>query len=255
MNKQGLLLCAKYSVAPNFFGYCGPDENKSLTDHLKEGIADQEVQSILSEFETLYLNLTLIAKENNISDKFDKKVVEAYWLGNQLLQHISSKDYSYLLDEKFHLAKKLGNKGLNILTHKLNTQKIYPHHSFHVFNIFKRTGNDPSFHTLRTMDECRIGWGRVIKSQISKFKSQNGKTDVIVMVETKPLLLKDNKLMLGNAIKKESKINYKDTLLCVDLKQGDWVSFHWGHVCDKLTLSQVKNLKYYTQKAIDFYNE
>ena len=98
MNKQGLLLCAKYSVAPNYFGYCGPDENKSLIDHLKEGIADREVKSILSEFETLYLNLTLIAKENKITDVFDRRVVEAYWVGNHLLQNISSRDYTYLFN-------------------------------------------------------------------------------------------------------------------------------------------------------------
>lgn len=243
MNKQGLLLCAKYSVAPNYFGYCGPDENKALVDHLKEGIADKEVQSILSEFETLYLNLTLIAKENKIEDAFDKQVVEAYWLGNQLLQHVSSRDYTHLLDEKFKLEKKLGVKKLSKLTYKINSQKIYPHHSFHVFNIFKRTGYDPSFHTLSTMDECRIGWGQVIEIKKNK-----------VVVSTKPLTVVGNQLYFGKLIKKELLLEYKGKKFLSFLKKGDWVSFHWGHVCDIIELPQIRQLQFYTQKAIDFFN-
>jgi len=158
MNKKGLLLCTKYSVAPNYFGYCGPDENRSLVDHLKEQVSDREVQSILSEFDTLFLNLTFIARENNVEDVFHEKVVEAYWVGNRLLEHIKSKDYAYLLDEKFKLEKKLGRGKFGQLKHKVLKHVLYPHHSFHVFNIFKRTGKDPSFHTLKTMDACRIGW-------------------------------------------------------------------------------------------------
>lgn len=135
MNKLGLLLCAKYSVAPNYFGYCGPDENKSLVDHLKENVGDKEVQSILSEFETLYLNLTLIAKENKIADVFDKRVVEAYWVGNELLQSVSSRHYAYLLNEKFNLEKKLGSKiSVNFPTRYKQVRFIPIIHS--TFSIF-----------------------------------------------------------------------------------------------------------------------
>ncbi len=63
MDKQGLLLCAKYAVSPNFFGYCGPEENLSLVDHLKEGVADNELSHILSHFETLFPYLQLIARK------------------------------------------------------------------------------------------------------------------------------------------------------------------------------------------------
>ena len=212
MNKLGLLLCAKYSVAPNYFGYCGPDENKSLVDHLKENVGDKEVQSILSEFETLYLNLTLIAKENKIADVFDKRVVEAYWVGNELLQSVSSRHYAYLLNEKFNLAKKLGSKNLSKLSHKIQASKIYPHHSFHVFNIFKRTGHDPSFHTLNTMDECRIGWGQVVESSKLKVKS--------LRVITQPFVTHIDKLSFGKEIIKNLTLSYKEKPFLKDLKVG-----------------------------------
>jgi len=243
MNKQGLLLCAKYSVAPNYFGYCGPDENKTLVDHLKEGVADKEVELILSEFETLYLNLTLIAKENKIDDVFDKQVVEAYWLGNKLLQNVLSRDYTHLLDEKFKLEKKLGVKKLSKLTYKINSQKIFPHHSFHVFNIFKRTGHDPSFHTLTTMDECRIGWGQVMEVKKNK-----------IIVSTNPLTVIGNRLCFGSPIKKELHLEYKGKKFLSFLKKKDWVSFHWSYVCDVIETQKMNNLFYYTSKAIDFYN-
>ena len=247
MNKKGLLLCAKYSVAPNYFGYCGPDENRSLIDHLKEQVADREVQSILSEFDTLFLNLNLIAKENKIDDTFDERVVEAYWVGNALLQQVRSRDYAYLLDEKFKLERKLGKETFGQLKHKVLQYVFYPHHSFHVFNIFKRTGTDPSFHTLHTMDACRIGWGKVIESQRSQVKSQT------CFVVTRPLVILKNKLLFGDEITKEIILHYKGKRF-VQPVSGDWVSFHWSHICDILNPLQVKSLQFYTQKAIDFYN-
>ena len=125
MNRQGLLLCTKYSVAPNYFGYCGPDENMSLIDHLRENVIDKEVHSILSEFETLFLNLTFIARENKIQDVFDKQVVEAYWIGNRLLECISNKDYAYLLAEKFSLPKKIGDKTFLKMKHKILTYRLH----------------------------------------------------------------------------------------------------------------------------------
>ena len=38
------------------------------------------------------------------------------------------------------------------------------------------------------------------------------------------------------------------------IKKGDWVSFHWGYLCDVLTNKQVANLEYYTKGAIKLFN-
>jgi len=231
MNKQGLLLCARYSVAPNYFGYCGPNKNKSLIDHLKEDIADSEVIHILKEFETLYPYLQLIAHSNKIKDPFDERVVEAYWLGNSFLKNVST-IYPSFLKEKLLLDEKIN--------HKVFSLPVLPHHSFHIFNIFKRTGNINSNHTLETMDQCRIGWGQVIKYQI---------------ITARNLIIINNKLSLDKIlINKKIEIDYKGKSFIKNLKPGDWVSFHWGMICDKLTQVQIRNLEFYTQKAIDFYN-
>ncbi len=244
MNSQGLLLCSRYAVAPNFFGYCGPRENASLLDHLKEKVVDKEVSTILSQFETLFPYLRLISKENNIPDLFNQKVVEAYWIGNSLLDNISNRNYSYLLAEKLDLEKKMGTIKFQKVRSKILTSKFYPHHAFHVFNIFKRTGHVNSNHTIDTMDSCRIGWGKII------MKSQSQK----INVETKQLAINNERLSLSKPTVKELKVDFKGKSFMKNLKVGDWVSFHWGFVCDVLTKQQVGNLEFYTQKAIQFFN-
>lgn len=257
MDKQGLLLCAKYAVSPNFFGYCGPDKNLSLIDHLKENVADKELTQILSDFETLYPYLQLIARQNKILDPFDERVVEAYWIGNEFLQPVSPLEYEAFLKERLFLDKKLNNEKFSNLKLKISNFKFYPHHNFHVLNIFKRTGNDPSFHTLKTMDECRIGWGRIIKNSKLKIKNYNLKSKInTIFVEAKKLTFENKKLLLTEPAVKELKVDYKGKSFInnYNLKIGDWVSFHWGFVCDKLTEAQVKNLEFYTKKAVEFYN-
>ena len=39
------------------------------------------------------------------------------------------------------------------------------------------------------------------------------------------------------------------------LKPGDWVSLHWGFVCDALSDVQVKRLKQYTEHHLKLANE
>lgn len=309
MNHQGLLYCARYSVAPNFFGYCGPDKNTSLIDHLIEEKADSEVLNIFSDFDTLTAYLKLISYENKIEDPFDKKVVEAYWIGNKLLENISNLDYYYLLKEKLNLEKKLDINSFVKMKRKIMSLPFLPHHSFHVFNIFRRTGNDPSFHTLKTMDECRIGWG-VIRHAGPSVLSHSGSKDlssirpvprdsgrvlhsrtcqndtlrhshaplprcdpskkivplwrksswrengnpVKFFVETKPLIIENGKLKFGKPIIKKITISYKGKAFLNNLKAGDIISFHWGFACEVLNKRQVKNLEYYAQRSIDYFN-
>lgn len=245
MDSKGLLLCAKYSSAPNFFGYCGPEENASLIDHLKDRVADKEVKVILSQFDTLYAYLKLIATENKIPDPFNQKVVEAYWLGNSLLDKISDKNYAYLLQEKINLEKKMGNLNFLKVKNKILTTKFYPHHAFHVFNIFKRTGHVNSTHTIDTMDQCRISFGK-IKKVDPKLKT--------LTVNAKKLEIMNNKLILSEPKPKLIEYSYKGKSFLQKLNTGDWISFHWGFVCEVLTTVQIKNLEDYTARAINFYN-
>jgi len=189
MDRQGLLLCAKYAVSPNLLGYCGPPKVSVLIDHLKEDFADKELSHILGDFETLFPYLQLIARKNKIKDPFNRRVVEAYWIGNSLLKPVDSEEYAAFSKEKLYLDKKLPKLNWQKLLTNMGRKPFLPHHAFHVFNIFKRTGKDIREQTLKTMDECRIGWGKIkIKNQKSKIKN--------LIVEAKSLI-KTNRKQAG----------------------------------------------------------
>ncbi len=235
---DGVLTCARYAFAPNYYKYCGPDANRGIAAYLKEGVSDSGLSSYLSEFAVLYPYLKLIAHENGYSDPFDPKVVEAYWVGNQLLEKVGMDSFSDHLLYGQRLKHRIPKKSLKWIIDKVpKGAKI--HHSFHVFSIFTRTGHHTVEHTLDTMDQCRIGWGRIVKS-IRKDQTLN------IRVKSQKLIYEHGKILFNDGV-------FRDVTLPVDndfkssLKIGDWVSFHWGYVCDKITKSQAYRLAFYTK--------
>ncbi len=251
MDYAGLLLCSHYASAPNFYGYCGPDENATLVGNTVRKSAFKEITHILSEFETMYVYLRLIASENHIEDPFDQKVVEAYWIGNSLLDTVSQTNYHAILLEKMSIEKKFSKKDYINMRRSIMVKKVLPHHSFHVFNIFRRTGHDPSFHTLKTMDECRIGWGKVLN--ITSTKNEN-RSMSLIRIDMQPLVFDHGLLRLGAVKTRLLRHEYKGKSVISQIKKDDWVSFHWGFVCGVLRNTQVQRLRYYTQKSIEFFN-
>jgi len=244
MDTEGLLLCARYAASPNFFGYCGPRKSAVILDHLKEGVADSEMEHVLSEFETLHPYLQFIAREHGFPDPYDRRIVAAYWIGNALLRKVRSNDYAAFLREQLVLDKKISKEELRLIRDKTDKHTFLPHHAFHVFNIFKRTGKDDSNHTLNTMDECRIGWGTA--DAISGYA---------VRVLYKPLQWHEGKLGFGNEIVKAIHLDYKKSVFVRDIQKGDLVTFHWSQACEKITKAEVRQLDYYTKRAVMYYNE
>jgi len=97
----GALLAARYAFMPNKLRYCGGDSNTELFEYASRQESDFGLQAMLKEFETMFPYLQLIAEANRISDPFNYKVVEAYWIGNELLENVSMQNfYRYLVDEQ-----------------------------------------------------------------------------------------------------------------------------------------------------------
>lgn len=253
MKDQGILLCAKYAASVNFLGYCGPDEFQNIIDHLRENVANRELKLLLRQFETLFPYLNLIAKTNKIDDPFNERVVEAYWIGNSLLEKVKEADLIFHLRENLLLERKLAKVDFKKLIKKSFLLPFLPHHAFHVVNIFKMARLDLDSYKIEAIDNCRIGWGEIDKILNIKNKIHNQKTNKI-LVRTRRLKLKNGALVLDKPVTREIRVDYKGEEFIKNLKVGDWVSFHWGYLSDFLTDRQVKNLKFYSQKAIDFYN-
>lgn len=136
MDNEGLKMAIKYSIVPCQLGFCGPtdkSEQHALLKFLSRKPSkstgrekdEEKIKSILKKFAGTNIYYNFIARSNNITDPFDKKVIEAYWLGNEFL-------------EKLRGAA---------------------HHSFHVYKIGSITGRIKF--TDKLQDLCRISWGKV----------------------------------------------------------------------------------------------
>lgn len=261
-NLDGALLAARYAFMPNKLRYCGGDNNSELFEYAAHQASDDGLKELLKEFETMFPYLKLIAEANKIIDPFNYKVVEAYWLGNELLENVSMNNfYRYLVDEQ-KLKKKLKPSLAQKVFGKIPVG-AKPHHSFHVLNIPKRTGNYPVEHTLLTMDECRISWG-----QIKEFKQDNKDQKSFsrkIIVDYQPLQVVGDNIILGQKQAREVWSELNNQSFATELKVnnqtsaealvGKWVAIHWGWVCDFLTEDQVKNLEKWTKYNLNLANQ
>ncbi len=248
---NGSLLAARYAYMPNKLRYCGGDSNSELFEYAASDQSDKGLQEMLKEFETMFPYLHLIAEANQIADPFNYKVVEAYWIGNNLLENVNMKNFYYYMVDEQKLKKKFKSAVLEKVFGKIPLG-AKPHHSFHVFNIPKRTGHYPVEHSLKTMDECRVGWGKILNFKFQEnFKFQMTKN---ITIKYQPLVLEGDKLELGGVIEKEVLCEINDKTFIKEPKVGDWVSLHWGWVCDFLTEHQVKNLEKWTKYNLELLN-
>ena len=242
MLNDGIISCARYAFMPNKLSYCGPDKNRDLFEYSSTGLCDAGLIEILEEFKTMFPYLNFIALANKIADPFDKRVVEAYWLGNNLLKSVSAqKFYDHLIDDQ-EMKRRTNLKDWSVIENKL-AKGAKPTHNFHVFNVFMRTGNLPVRHTLETMDACRISWGKIIGVE----------TDYL-LVETEPLVSLNNRLSLGSAITKKVLRQIEGKTVLANLKIGDLISIHWNWACEKINLRQKHDLDLWTKYNLALFN-
>jgi len=241
---EGFSLCAKYAFMPNRLKYCGPNNEITLFDYARTETIDQGLVDILKKFETFNPYLKLIAKANNIKEPFNKKVVEAYWLGSSLLNKVSMNNlYQNLLDEH-HLARRLKLNQWKEIIYKI-PEGAKPHHSFQVLNVFINTGHRIKG-ALSTLNCCMITSGKVIGA--TTFKSD------YLWVETKRLLLEGNKMVFKKRIKKKVRYKFNNQGFVENIKKGDLVSLHWDFVCEKISLNQAKRLDAWNQYHLNIAN-
>ena len=190
----------------------------------------------------MYPYLKHIAEANGIKDHFDKRVVEAYWIGNELLETIEKKKFRRHLLENLNIKKKIGTKPFERVEDAIRKNAV-PHHSFHVLSIWKRTGNLDQMHTLESMDQCRISWGTITNID-----------GPFITVSAESLMLENGKLALGKPTIKKLVRSLESDHDIELLKLGDIVSIHWGIICEVITKKQAATLKKYTLRHIRLAN-
>jgi len=239
---SGLKIAVLYSFPAFKLGFCGL-RGKSVTrlflNYLSgKKVSRKKIRKILKNFKGAYSYYRLIAKSSKIKDPFNKKIVKAYWIGNSLLEKVKIADLRQTIAKDFSkpglLSKEIAFKKAKEIP--VNSK---PHHSFHVLIVGSVAGKIVLKGKL--LDLCRISWGKVIK----KFKIQNSKFKIIVRYQ--PLIGKKN-LKLRKLIKKEI---FWDKNLVPNVKVGDWVSFHWNQLVQKLEKEDLENLKKYTKITLE----
>ncbi|PIS41261.1 MAG: hypothetical protein COT25_04065 [Candidatus Kerfeldbacteria bacterium CG08_land_8_20_14_0_20_42_7] len=242
IHRDGVARCTRYAFGPNKLHLCGPDANAEVFAYMKEGIVDPGLEKLLSRFSTLYPYLEHIARANHIRDPFDDRVVHAYWIGNELLETITPQSFYTHLADTLDLKHKYTPKEFEQLARKL-PQGARMHHSFHVFNAYKRTGHDARFHNLESMDSCRISWGTVA--------TVDGPT---ITLKRKPLILNGHHIGLGEEENFVVTRQLQDDVEFDELKPGDVLSLHWGRLCEVISKQDARLLEHYTNKHIALTN-
>jgi hydrogenase maturation factor len=244
-NLNGLIRCTSYAFMPNRLHLCGPENQADILEFyakINQPKKPKTIRPLLENFETLFPYLKLIASANRQKNPFAEEIIEAYWLGNHNLENVPvAKLYTHIINT-IKLNKKISAKEFNNFNKKFSKTAL-PHHNFHVFSIWRRTGNIKTAHTLATMDACRISWGKVIKINPHS-----------LIVKTKPLTVNNQgKIIESEKFIKREILNYfEGNILLKDIKIGDCVSLHWGCVCEKVNSQQVENLQKYTNLSLLF---
>lgn len=235
----GTLRFVRYGFMPNLLRYCGGDDNRALLDYGTAGVSDGGLRELLGRFTGALPYLRLIARANGIADPFDARVVEAYWIGNELLEGVEVRQLYDAMLERF--GKQLQGRTRELVLGKAPAG-AHPHHSFHVLDVHSRVGELPA--TVQTLESCRVSWARVVGLDRGE-----------LVVDRQPLLLSAGKLTLG-APQRERVVRQVDGRGFADTAEvGDWVSVHWGWVCEVLTERQRANLERYTRYHLAIANQ
>src|SRR4030043_375803 len=102
---SGLKIVALYGIKPHLLGFCGPKEKSAsrlILSYLSgKKISGKKIRKIFEKFEGAYSYYKLIAKANKIKDPFNERVVKAYWIGNKLLDKVSTKQLREMVVKEF----------------------------------------------------------------------------------------------------------------------------------------------------------
>lgn len=241
---EGPQLFLRYAFMPNRLGYCGSDDNTALFQYGVAGNVDGGLVEMEQQFEGAYPYLKLIAAANGVPDPLDARVVQAYWLGNDLLDRVDLASLYGSLEERFRGRTK--SQDWRWLVGKVSVG-ARPHHSFHVLELFPRVGmmaTGAADQVVATMGQCMIRWASVHAVQ----------GDSLVVIAPR-LIMRDGKLELTCPEPETVTRAYDGRGFVKSVDVGDWVSVHWGWACDTLSPTQRDRLERYTRHHVALCNQ
>lgn len=241
---DGALRFARFAYPPNRLGYCGPDVHDEILQRAHAGASGPELRELARGFDGAWPYLRLIARCNGVADPLDDRVVEAYWIGNPLLEHVGVAAFADSLTRRFVPLLGRGAGAERLLAPLAHG--ALPHHGFHVFGVYPwvgllRTGAvDQALHVL---DRCRIRWGRVLE--------RDGTRAVVL---SRPLTWDGRRLELGAPRAETVTVARDGYQLAARAAAGDWCALHWDWVCEPLDRRSLTALRRHTRAQLDAVN-
>jgi hypothetical protein len=250
----GPLLFARYAYPPNELGYCGPDASRELLERADaattRGLPDDGgLRRQARGFEGAWPYLELIAHANGLADPLDRRVVEAYWVGNDLLRQVRPAALGDCLEDRFRPRGRLVWTGLADVVSGAaqGSGRAVPHHSFHVLAVYPWVGllrSGVRDEALRVLDRCRIRWGRVVEVSAGH-----------ALIRSRPLQWDGHRLSEGPERVEPVVTRLDGYGLAPTLAPGDWCSAHWDWACDRLDRPAVVALRSWTRGQLAVVND
>jgi len=234
----GPLLFARYAYPPNALGLCGADATRTLLEYGAAGASDRGLAELARTFEGAWPYLTLIAGANGIADPLDPRVVEAYWVGNNLLDGITARELSRHVEDRFR--GRIGRSWERVLD-AVGAGAV-PHHTFHVLAVYPWLGllrSGTVEQPLHVLDRCRTT-PAIVQS------AGDGNARVLL----RPLEWNGRSLELGPFTARDVRWSDDGLAFAACPRAGDWVSLHWDFVCDRLEPAEAARLAYETRRTL-----
>lgn len=239
----GERLFARYAYPPNELGYCGPDGPDDSAQLLSAAAGGSgEVRARAKHFAGAWIYLQLIADAGGIDDPLDERVVEAYWIGNELLEAVDPGVFASTVRAAF-----VGEVGADWRTLQLPARRPRAHHSFQVFAVYPWVRMlDRGDTARRVLDRCRIRTAEV-RSVSAEY----------VDVVSRPLTWRAGRLGLGHGSVERVRWSTQGRVLSGErrLAEGDRVALHMDWMCDRLTAEQAEACDRLTLDQLALTNE
>ena len=230
---DGAALGARFSIATNRLQYCGPaDAEPALYEAIVREARLEEARAKLRGFEALMPYLELLARHHAL-DPFDERVVEAYWLGNELLDGFTASEFADLFDG--FVRRGMPRSIAERLREHL-PQGALPHHAFHVSYVGVGTVTGHAETTLRNIERCRPSWGEVV-----------ARTETTLTIAKPTVRLEGERLHVGG---REVVTMPYDARVVPGAVLGSTVAMHWDWPALVLTEAQARSLASATERSL-----
>lgn len=224
MSDAGALRFARYAYPPNELGYCGPEGARAM---LAPG-AVADIERRARQFDGAWVYLEFLAEQLGTDDPLADEVVEAYWIGSDLVDRGPTQALLERLEARF-----VGQAGG---TWRDSIHRARAHHSYQVFEVYPwaamlRAGLPPG-PAVSVVDRCRIRTGTVT--------ALDGEW---LTVTSRVLGWTGDRLLPGAPEAERVRWSVDGLSLLDPPSVGDVVALHWDWVCDVLTADQITRIE------------